>query len=139
MQRTITLAALFVCSVPACGGKIAPSPDDTGTTFDPGPSSSVTSSPTPLPPPSGPIPPPSLPPKPSAGMYTAYAWAGGLDHVEIFRADFAANTCVHLHLASPTQPSASGAYAGLKTPATWSVTSGDRTNDASTCKAKAQH
>ena len=82
-------------------------------------------------------PPPSLPPKPAAGTYTAHAWAGGLDHLAVFKADFTANTCVHLRLASPQQPSASGALAGLKAPATWSVTGGDRTSDASTCKANA--
>lgn len=139
MRRFVPLVLVVLSALTtACGGKIAPSTDDTGGTTEPGPPSSVTPSPTQLPPPSSdPLPPPSLPPKPSAGTYTAHAWAGGLDHLEIFKADFAANTCVHLRLASPQPPGSSGAFLGLKTPATWSVTGGDRTNDATTCKATA--
>ncbi len=140
MRQSITLAALFLSSIAvACGGKVGSSIDDTGSSGDPSPSPTPTSSPAPLPPPpSGPGPTPTpLPPKPSAGTYPAYAWGGGLDHVEIFKADFAANSCVHLHLASPGQPSSTGAFAGLKTPATWTVTTGDRSNDAANCKALA--
>ena len=66
-----------------------------------------------------------------------YAWAGGLDHVEILKADFAANTCVHLYLASPEKPRSNVAFAELYTPDTWAVTSGERTNDAANCTAQA--
>ena len=66
----------------ACGGKIAPSTEDTGGSYTPGPSSGVGSSPEPLPhTSSGPVP-PSLPPRPSAAGDSVYACAGGLDHVE---------------------------------------------------------
>lgn len=122
----------------ACGGKIAPSTDDTGGISDPGPPSGVTSSPEPLPPPaSGPLPGSSPPPKPSTAGYTVHAWGGGLDHVEIFKVDSVANTCVHLELASPERTTTNGAFAELYTPDKWAVLSGERTNDASSCRALA--
>jgi hypothetical protein len=137
MRRPLELAFLaFTCCVAvasgACGGKIAPSDESVARTEFPSPASSVTSSPDPLPPTSGSG---TLPPStPSSATYTAYAWAGGLDHVEIFKTDVAANTCVQLHLTSPQKPSPSGAFSSLKTPDTWVVANADRTNDASSCK-----
>ena len=121
----------------SCGGKIAPSTDDTGGTSDRAPSPGVGSSPEPLPPPSSAPIPPSLPPKPSTAGYTVHAWGGGLDHVEIFKVDFAANTCVHLELASPERPMSNGAFAELVTPDKWAVISAERTNDANSCRPQA--
>ena len=129
---------LFVLALAtACGGKIAPSTDDTGGTSVPGPSSAVGSSPEPLPPPSSAPIPPSRPPPPSAAGYSVYAWAGDLDHVEILKADTAANTCVHLFLSSPEKPRSNVTFAELYTPDTWAVTRGERTNSAVNCVAQA--
>lgn len=137
-MRPVELAFLTITSavVAACGGKIAPFSEGTGSTADPAPASSVTSSPEPLPPTSGSA---GLPPsKPSSATYTAYAWGGGLDHVGIFKTDLAANTCVHVHLTSPHMPAPDRAFANLKAPDTWVVANADRTNDASSCKPSAR-
>ena len=54
----------------------------------------------------------------------------------VLKADFAANTGVHLYLASFEKLRSNVAFAELSTPDTWAVTSGERTNDAANCTAQ---
>jgi hypothetical protein len=135
MRRALPFLFLLVVS---CGGKIAPSSSDEtigsdGPTPDPAPIGGPTPSPS-LPPSPTPAPTGTLPPKPENATYTAYAWAGGLDHIDIFKADFTKDICVHMHLTSPGDTTPSGAFASIITPADWSVRIGDRSKGASNCK-----
>ena len=126
---------VVVCSwaSSACGGKVATDGSSGASSGSPAPTTSTITFPSPgndLPPPpttAGPT--PSRPP-PDDGTYTARARSGGLDHVEIFKADFANDRCTRVHLASPSEPSA---FANIDTPATWAVVSADRRRGAKDC------
>jgi hypothetical protein len=99
------------------------SPSPTATITFPSPGNE-----TPPPPTAGPT--PSKPP-PDGGVYTAQAWPGGLDHIDVFKADLATDTCVHIHLVTPAGPA--GPLANISTPSGWAVTIADRSAGASSC------
>lgn len=128
----------FLLLVVSCGGRVASLSEQTEGDTAAGPAPTATSGQTPPRPGSGPtkVPPPDLPPPPPtpSAVYTAHAWPGGLDHIEIFKADFGRDTCVHVHLASPGAADPGAPFGHIATPADWSVKSADRSKGASTCK-----
>lgn len=137
MRRPLLgLVAVAACgwAWAACGGKVI----GEGTTSSSGTSGSPTATitfPSPgndTPPPTTAGPTPTKPPPPDPGGYSAQAWRGGLDHIDVFKADFATDTCVHFHLATPAS-SPGGQFSGIKTPSSWAVLNADRTPGASLC------
>ncbi len=136
MRRTL-LGVVLVVSCASCGGKVLSdtTSGSSGTTSGSPPTATITfPSPgngTPPPPSTGPT--PGRPPPPIPVTYTAQALPGGLDHIEIFKADFVNDRCVHLHLASPTDTTP---FPDIVAPATWTVRSADRSSGASDCNFK---
>jgi hypothetical protein len=133
---------LFVIALAGCGGRIS--------TVDDG-SQGTNPSPTTTPAPTGNRPPPptvgggggtvptdptepTKPPPPTTGkvVYTAYAWPGGLDHLEIAKADFSQNRCTRVFL---TNPGSSSELADIYAPSQWGVQSAQRSPLVEGCVA----
>lgn len=100
------------------------SPSPTATITFPSPGNDA-----PPPPTAGPTP---TKPPPDSGDYSAQAWPGGLDHIDIFKADFATDTCFRIHLATPVDTVAPQ-FRMVATPAGWGVTIADRSAGAGLC------
>ncbi len=126
------LRFLGIVLLAACGGKVSTVPDPTdtpaatttGTARPPRGGSSPTSQPDPVP-----QPPPPLPEK---AEYSAQAWLGGLDHLEVTKADYATNTCTRVFL---TNPASSKQFPNVSAPSDWAVTNAVRTSGVKGCAA----
>jgi hypothetical protein len=127
-----TAPLLLVLLLGSCGGRTE--------TFSQGPGSSTTAPGPTSGPPGGAVPtstsspgdpgPPTKAPPPDSQFYTAYVWAGGLDHLEIYKADYASNTCTSVSL---TSPETSSGRLGITAPAGWAVSHATRDKGASSC------
>lgn len=129
-MRRLLLGFGFVV-VCGCGGKVASDGSSGTSSGSPAPTTSTIVFPSPgndAPPPNTAGPTPT--PPPDDGTYTALVRPGGLDHIEIFKADYAKDRCTRLHLASPSE---SSLFVNIATPATWAVVSADRRDGAKDC------
>lgn len=130
-MRGLLLGFGFVV-VCGCGGKVVSDGSSGGTSGATAPTSTITF-PSPgndAPPPTTVGPTPSKPPPDDDGTYTALVRPGGLDHVEIYKADYASDRCTKVHLASPSER---GPFPNIDTPATWAVVTADRRSGAKDC------
>lgn len=134
-MRIAALALGMTATAFACGGKVVTDGSSSGASGTGAPTSTITfpspGNDTPPSPTSGPS--PGRPPSPDGARYTAQAWPGGLDHVEIFKADVARDLCVHLHLAYTNAEPGTGRFPGMKVPPGWSVQSADKSRGARSC------
>jgi len=131
-MRRLLLGFGFVV-VWGCGGKVV-SDGSSGPSGSPAPTTSTIVFPSPgndLPPPNTSSP-PSKPPPPDDGSYVVLVRPGGLDHIEIYKADYANDRCIKVHLASPSE---GGPFPNIDTPATWAVVTADRRGGAKDCGA----
>lgn len=131
MRRLLLGFGLVV--VCGCGGKVVSDGSSGTSSGSPAPTTSTIVFPSPgndAPPPNT-ASPPSKPP-PDDGTYTALVRPGGLDHIEIFKADYANDRCIRLHLASPSTAST---LPNIDTPASWAVASAGRRNGAKDCSS----
>ncbi len=67
-------------------------------------------------------------------VYAAHASPGGYDHLEIYKADFANDRCIKIHLVSPSDLNPSGAFQYVSLPPQWSVQSSYRSPGAKNCE-----
>lgn len=127
--RIFAVAALLLLS---CGGRISGEDliqGSNGTASADAPTAGVAPEPAPaLPPPTPPSPgkPPAAPAK-----YTASAFAGGLDHVFVTKADYASDTCIRIHLRRPSE--SAPRFASISTPDEWGVSIASKSKGASAC------
>lgn len=123
----------------SCGGKVeevssdpttgtTTAPTATGTSVPPSPGAPGQPTPTPVPPP------PKDPTPGSKKVLTAQAVPGGRDHLMIFAADPAADSCVRVHLAFPSSGTGpNDPYANVVTPKEWAVEDISRSPGAKRC------
>jgi hypothetical protein len=130
MKRALALVCLI-----ACGGKIeevssssggGTTPTPTGTTTSVPPSPPLPGEPTATPAPT----PPKDPTPTSKKVLTAQAVPGGRDHLMIFAADPAADSCIRLHLAYPSSVSQ---FPNVVVPKEWGVEQISRSPGAKRC------
>jgi hypothetical protein len=135
VRRTSLLLAMLACL--SCGGRVATSDGSSGASSSSSSGSSPAPTATAVPPPTvGPAPNPTpVPPPPPTpdGKYSAHAWPGGLDHIDIYKASFVTDTCVHVHLTSPGNPQPGDPFGSISAPSGWAVRNADRSPGASTC------
>lgn len=126
MNRRLILLAL----VAACGGRIEP----VGSSSDAGVASVPTGTAEPAPLPGRPPPPSPPPPSPTKKQVTARVFAGGLDHLEIYAADYITDSCVAIHLTHPESVQPGEPFASVTVPPEWAVANARRIPGAKSCE-----
>lgn len=116
------------------GGSSGASSSSSSSSSSSGGSSSTSGGPIAEPPPSPPPPTPTGEPPPGGppAAYKAWAQPGGLDHLFVAKADFQRDTCVMLHLTSPSTVS-SPPFQAVATPSGWGLRTATWTSGAKEC------